>query len=244
MPPSPNFQVLCPKFWSNRSVAKPFQAEAGGGGAVPQEVAGGGGMRSCKRWPEGRGGYTMPHPAQGQHTNHWASRTRKRHQQEHRPQQPTESNDPTQHAKGRTGDFPGPRKGATTRRNVTQGGGGAWRAAPRTSGVPCARSRLGNSVSGPRSPGQPPLAMYGESPVCRLLPVIGWGCAPEGAGAGNWRQTVAAKGTEGPARTADRRERSAGVHWGHAAMQTRSPTTQKRTAGVCPGPYVDHWGRP
>ena len=31
---------------------------------------------------------------------------------------------PTQHAKGRTGDCPGPRKGTTTRRNVTQGGGG------------------------------------------------------------------------------------------------------------------------
>ena len=45
-----------------------------------------------------------------------------RHQQEHRPQRPTESSDPTQHAKGRTGDRPGPRKGATTRRNVTQGG--------------------------------------------------------------------------------------------------------------------------
>ena len=51
-----------------------------------------------------------------------APRTRKRHQQEHRPQRPTESSDPTQHAKGRTGDRPGPRKGATTRRNVTQGG--------------------------------------------------------------------------------------------------------------------------
>ena len=36
----------------------------------------------------------------------------------------TESSDPTQHAKGRAGDCPGPRKGATTRRNVTQGGGG------------------------------------------------------------------------------------------------------------------------
>ena len=34
---------------------------------------------------------------------------------------PTESSNPTQHAKGRTGDCPGPRKGATTRRNVTQG---------------------------------------------------------------------------------------------------------------------------
>ena len=48
-------------------------------------------------------------------------RTRKRHQQEHRPQRPTEHSDPTQHAKGRPGDCPGPRKGATTRRNVTRG---------------------------------------------------------------------------------------------------------------------------
>ena len=66
--------------------------------------------------------HTMPHSAQSQHASYWAPRTRKRHQQEHRPQRPTESSDPTQHAKGRTGDRPGPRKGATTRRNVTQGG--------------------------------------------------------------------------------------------------------------------------
>ena len=66
--------------------------------------------------------HTPPHSAQSQHTNHWAPRTRKRHQQEHRPQRPTEHIDPTQHAKGRTGDCPGPHKGATTRRNVTQGG--------------------------------------------------------------------------------------------------------------------------
>ena len=66
--------------------------------------------------------HTMPHSAQSQHANYWAPRTRKRHQQEHRPQRPTESSDPTQHAKGRTGDRPGPRKGAATRRNVTQGG--------------------------------------------------------------------------------------------------------------------------
>ena len=58
-------------------------------------------------------------------TNHRAPRTRERHQQEHRPQRPTESSDPTQHAKGRTGDCPGPRKETTTRRNVTRGGGGA-----------------------------------------------------------------------------------------------------------------------
>ena len=47
--------------------------------------------------------------------------TQKRHQQEHRPQRPTESSDPTQHAKGRTGDCPGPRKETVTRRNVTRG---------------------------------------------------------------------------------------------------------------------------
>ena len=34
---------------------------------------------------------------------YWAPRTRKRHQQEHRLQRPTKRNDPTQHAKGRTG---------------------------------------------------------------------------------------------------------------------------------------------
>ena len=66
--------------------------------------------------------HTMPHSAQPQHTNYWAPRTRKRHQQEHRPQRLTESSNTTQHAKGRTGDCPGPRKGATTRWNVTQGG--------------------------------------------------------------------------------------------------------------------------
>ena len=51
-----------------------------------------------------------------------------RHQQEHRPQRPTERSDPTQHAKGRTGGCPGPRKGATTRRDVTRGGHllGCW----------------------------------------------------------------------------------------------------------------------
>ena len=47
--------------------------------------------------------------------------TRKLHRQEHRLQRPTERSDPTQHAKGRPGDCPGPRKETTTRRNVTQG---------------------------------------------------------------------------------------------------------------------------
>ena len=70
--------------------------------------------------------HTMPHSAQPRHANYWAPRTRKRHQQEHRPQRPTERSDPTQHAKGRTGDRPGPRKETTTRRNVTQGGRSVW----------------------------------------------------------------------------------------------------------------------
>ena len=66
--------------------------------------------------------HILPHPAQPRHTNHWAPQTRQRHRQEHRPQRPTESSDLTQHAKGRTGDCPGPRKETRTRRNVTQGG--------------------------------------------------------------------------------------------------------------------------
>ena len=65
--------------------------------------------------------HILPHPTQPQHTHHRDPRTRKRHQQEHRPQRPPESSDPTQHAKGRTGDCPGPRKETTTRRNVTPG---------------------------------------------------------------------------------------------------------------------------
>ena len=48
-----------------------------------------------------------------------------RHHTERRPQRPTERSDPTQHAKGRTGDCPGPRKGTATQRNVTRGEGGA-----------------------------------------------------------------------------------------------------------------------
>ena len=64
--------------------------------------------------------HILPHPAQPRPTNHWAPRTRKRHQQEAGL---TESSDPTQHAKGRIGDCPGPRKETATRRNVIQGGG-------------------------------------------------------------------------------------------------------------------------
>ena len=42
---------------------------------------------------------------------------------EHRPQRPTERSAPTQHAEGRTGDCPGPRKETATGRTVTRGGG-------------------------------------------------------------------------------------------------------------------------
>ena len=79
-----------------------------------------------------------PHPAQPRDTNDWAPRTRKRHQRQHRPQRPTERSAPTQHAKGRTGDCPGPRKGATTRRTVTQGRGAV------TSGVHCSQAYFCN----------------------------------------------------------------------------------------------------
>ena len=47
----------------------------------------------------------------------------KRPHKEHRPQQPSESIDPTQHA---TGDCSGPRKETATRQNVTQGVFGGW----------------------------------------------------------------------------------------------------------------------
>ena len=105
------------------------------GPGLPCGVGGGGRVKRPRQQPTHpqyanywapltRKRHIPPHSAQPRHTNYWAPRTRKRHQQEHRPQRPTESSDPTQHAKGRTGDRPGPRKGATTRRNVTQGGGG------------------------------------------------------------------------------------------------------------------------
>ena len=102
-----------------------------------------------------------PQPAQPRHTNHWAPRTRKRHQQEHRPQRPTESSDPTQHAKGRTGDCPGPRKETTTRRNVIQGaGGGAEPPSPRK-----------------RSPALP-CRMMGHAQTCSWSNIIRWRWVP------------------------------------------------------------------
>ena len=96
--------------WAAKTVKRPWQQPA-----HPQYA---------NYWvPLTRKRHTMPHSAQPQHTKYWALRTQKRHQQEHWPQRPTERSDPTKHAKGRTGDCPGPHKGTTTRRNVTQGGG-------------------------------------------------------------------------------------------------------------------------
>ena len=91
--------------------------QAGGGRAVVGGVRVGGSL-----WPWNRA--PVPHSASPSGGGGGAPRTRKRHRQEHRPQRPTERSDPPQHAKGRTGNCPGPRKGATTRRNVTRGGGG------------------------------------------------------------------------------------------------------------------------
>ena len=121
--------------WASRTQKHGEACRGGGGGDLHAEAEWGQQKQSndprsnqhnpqyANYWaPVTRKRHIPPHPAQPQHTNDWAPRTRKRHQQEHRPQRPTESSDPTQHAKGRTGDRPGPRKGATTRRNVTKGG--------------------------------------------------------------------------------------------------------------------------
>ena len=111
----PFHHQVCPTRRAGQGFFRIIKNQGGGGPAHPQYA---------NYWaPLTRKRHTMPHSAQSQRTNYWAPRTRKRDQQEHRPQRPTESSDPTQHAKGRTGDRPGPRKGATTRRNVTQGAG-------------------------------------------------------------------------------------------------------------------------
>ena len=105
--------------WTAKTVKRPWQQPA-----HPQYA---------NYWaPLTRKRHIPPHSAQPQHTNDWAPRTRKRHQPEHRPQRPTERSDPTQHAKGRAGDCPGPHKETTTRQNVTQGGGGYCSVPPRS----------------------------------------------------------------------------------------------------------------
>ena len=68
------------------------------------------GSKNSQTTPATHKRHIPPHSAQPQHTNYGAPRTRKRHQQEHRPQRPTERSDPTQHAKGRTVTVQGPVK--------------------------------------------------------------------------------------------------------------------------------------
>ena len=129
----------------------------GGGGGVKQPPQQPAHPQYANYWaPLTRKRHIPPHPAQPRHTNYWAPRTRKRHQREHRPQRPTERSNPTQHAKGRTGDCPGPRKETTTRRNVTQGVGGvcAEGGCVRTSGGPdCAAKGRAQGLRARRSTG-------------------------------------------------------------------------------------------
>ena len=62
----------------------------GGGGTGG--VGGGDFVPTINYWaPLTRQRHIPPHPAQPQHTNHGARRMPKLHQQEHRPQRPTES---------------------------------------------------------------------------------------------------------------------------------------------------------
>ena len=89
-----------------RSEARPGRPECGG------------------EWAAKTGKRPLHQPKHPRSANYWAPLTRTRNQREHRPQWPTERSGPTQHAKGRTGDCPGPRNETATRRNVTQGGGG------------------------------------------------------------------------------------------------------------------------
>ena len=112
--------------------------------------------------------HILPHPAQAA-----APRTRKRHQQEHQPQRPTERSDPTQHAKGRTGDCPGPRIETTTRRNVTQGGGGGLRPPPKIA------SAFSAPVGFPLPPDHgcdrvPKRGMRGLRHGARMVRTLGW----------------------------------------------------------------------
>ena len=88
----------------------------------------------------------MPPPPEASRVE-WGGRGGQ-HQREHRPQRPTESSDPTQHAKGRTGDCPGPRKETTTRRIVTQAGGGCYAGTPALYQVSWIAERGGGGARG------------------------------------------------------------------------------------------------
>ena len=114
----------------NTTKRSPQVAPGGTGCGVPW------GRGRRRHWaPLTRKRHIMPHSAQPQHTNYWALRTRKRHQQEQQPQRPTERSDPTQHAKGRAVQGPvkeqqpdgmshGGGGGGAVQRYTEEGGGG------------------------------------------------------------------------------------------------------------------------
>ena len=118
-------------------------------------------------WTEARGQQKQSNdPGNNQHSpNTPTTGLRERgneHQQEHRPQRPTESSDPTQHAKGRTGDCPGPRKETTTQENVTRGD--RRRLSLRESG-----GVSGRRVDPPRPPLTRPRPHQSNPPSCTTL---------------------------------------------------------------------------
>ena len=129
-----------------------------------------------------------------------------RHQQEHRPQRPTERSDPTQHAKGRTGDCPGPRKGATTRRNVTHGGGDSAKRAHEDQGRPH-HTRITHTHNVPALPPPPPHPIHRfRGPPSPPFPwshlgaglYIGTGCHLMCPSPGPWKAVVTSGSTPPP----------------------------------------------
>ena len=122
--------------------------------------------------------HILPHPAQPQHTNHWAPRTQEQHQQEHRPQWPTESSDPTQHAKARTGDCPGPVKKQQPDAMSHRGKVGTMLACDQT--LPCT-----NCANCTKPPPPPPLRqqvwrMHQQPTVCWRTKVMQPSCVSMG----------------------------------------------------------------
>ena len=99
------------KFSSQRHI---FLMRVGGAGwgpkpspPLPPRPLAPGSLSHGLRLGGGGGGHIHHSPGT---PNHWAPRTRKRHQQEHRPQQPTQRSDPTQHAEGGPVTVQGPVK--------------------------------------------------------------------------------------------------------------------------------------
>ena len=138
----------------------------GGGGGVIGLSVGGNAARHVGDDLNAKGsGQRRPanDPRNHQHdpqcANYRAPLPRQQRHEEHRPQRPTERSDPTQHAEGRTGDCPGPRKETATRR---KGRGVFWHEATVLVCLPLA-------------------ALFGLSPLCSLTLC---GSEREGTGGG------------------------------------------------------------